>query len=93
MGWFADPVFFGDYPPEMRETCGDRLPTFTPAEQALLKGSLDFLGLNHYTTALVSAPIFRIHGVWGGRVCVGVVVDDGGLWGVEGCDAHGRYDE
>lgn len=69
MGWFADPVFFGDYPKEMRETCGDRLPKFTAEETALLKGSLDFLGLNHYTTALVSAPLFRIHGAFfcGGR--------------------------
>jgi len=22
MGWFADPVFLGDYPKEMRETVG-----------------------------------------------------------------------
>jgi beta-glucosidase/6-phospho-beta-glucosidase/beta-galactosidase len=66
MGWFADPVFFGDYPKEMREACGDRLPHFTAEEKALLKGSLDFLGLNHYTTALVSAPLFRVHGAWVG---------------------------
>ncbi|KAM3567369.1 hypothetical protein VYU27_010484, partial [Nannochloropsis oceanica] len=59
MGWFADPVFFGDYPEEMRKTCGDRLPSFTAEEKANLRGSLDFLGLNHYTTALVSHPLFR----------------------------------
>jgi beta-glucosidase len=28
---------------------GDRLPTFTPAEAALVKGSNDFYGMNHYT--------------------------------------------
>ncbi len=73
MGWFADPVFFGDYPQEMKQTCGDRLPSFTAEEKALLKGSLDFLGLNHYSTALVSAPLFRVHGalfVWFWCFCV-----------------------
>ena len=53
-GWFTDPVVFGDYPKVMRERLGHRLPVFTPAEQELLKGSVDFLGLNHYTTAFVS---------------------------------------
>ncbi|TFJ84204.1 hypothetical protein NSK_004195 [Nannochloropsis salina CCMP1776] len=62
MGWFADPVFLGDYPEEMRKTCGDRLPSFTEEEKVDLKGSLDFLGLNHYTTALVASPLFRTNG-------------------------------
>jgi beta-glucosidase len=34
----------------MRERLGDRLPHFTDAESARLKGSADFFGLNHYTT-------------------------------------------
>lgn len=50
LGWFADPVYKGDYPDVMREVVGDRLPRFTAAEQELLKGSSDFFGLNHYTT-------------------------------------------
>ena len=50
LGWFADPVYFGDYPTIMRKTCGDRLPRFTKAEKQLLKGSSDFFGLNHYST-------------------------------------------
>lgn len=50
LGWFADPVFFGDYPRSMREACGDRLPNFTPEEQLLLRGSSDFFGINSYSS-------------------------------------------
>lgn len=49
-GWFADPIFHGDYPQSMRTLVGDRLPKFTPTESKQIKGSLDFLGLNYYTT-------------------------------------------
>ena len=34
----------------MRLLVGDRLPKFTPQESDLVKGSLDFLGLNYYVT-------------------------------------------
>lgn len=50
LGWFADPVYFGDYPAVMRERLGERLPEFTPEEKELVKGSVDYFGLNHYTT-------------------------------------------
>ncbi|OMO71965.1 Glycoside hydrolase, family 1 [Corchorus olitorius] len=50
LGWFLDPLMFGDYPSSMRSRVGSRLPDFTESESALLKGSLDFLGINHYTT-------------------------------------------
>jgi len=50
LGWLADPVFLGDYPEAMRSLLGDRLPTFTDEERALVKGSADFFGLNHYGT-------------------------------------------
>ncbi|MDF3129825.1 GH1 family beta-glucosidase [Kiritimatiellaeota bacterium B1221] len=53
-GWFTDPVIFGDYPAIMRERLGDRLPHFTPEQSEMLKGSSDFLGLNHYTTHYAS---------------------------------------
>jgi beta-galactosidase len=53
-GWFTDPVFFGKYPQSMVERVGDRLPKFTPEEQELLKGSTDFVGLNHYNTFIVA---------------------------------------
>jgi len=41
---------FGDYPSSMRSRVGNRLPKFSPSEAALVKGSLDFVGINHYTT-------------------------------------------
>ena len=47
---FLDPLMFGDYPSSMRERVGSRLPTFSRSEASLLKGSLDFVGINHYTT-------------------------------------------
>ena len=50
LGWFADPLYFGDYPAVMKERLGNRLPAFTEAEKELVKGSTDFFGLNHYTT-------------------------------------------
>ena len=50
LGWFADPIFLGDYPESMIELVGDRLPRFTEAEKSRLYGSADFLGLNHYST-------------------------------------------
>ncbi|MDQ8184684.1 GH1 family beta-glucosidase [Pelagicoccus sp. SDUM812002] len=62
LGWFADPVYFGDYPAVMRERVGDRLPQFTAEDAALLKGSSDFFGLNHYTTMIASQPKEEVHG-------------------------------
>jgi beta-glucosidase len=47
---FSDPLFFGDYPTTMRLRVGKRLPRFTTSEADLEKGSLDFVGINHYTT-------------------------------------------
>mmetsp|Transcript_89355 Transcript_89355/g.208005 ORF Transcript_89355/g.208005 Transcript_89355/m.208005 type:complete len:678 (+) Transcript_89355:42-2075(+) len=53
--WFADPFYKGHYPETMRRRCGDRLPTFTEDERKYVKGTLDFLGLNHYSSDYVSA--------------------------------------
>jgi len=38
----------------MIKRLGDRLPKFTEEEQAMLLGSADFFGLNHYSTMYVS---------------------------------------
>ncbi len=50
LGWFADPLYRGDYPEAMRQRLGSRLPLFTSEESAMIRGSQDFFGLNHYTT-------------------------------------------
>lgn len=34
----------------MRTRVGSRLPKFSPAESLAVKGSFDFIGINHYTT-------------------------------------------
>ncbi|KAG6907817.1 hypothetical protein DXG01_007299 [Tephrocybe rancida] len=51
--WFADPIYKGHYPASLASSLGDRLPKFTDAEIAVVKGSSDFFGLNTYTTNLV----------------------------------------
>ncbi|KAH7857967.1 hypothetical protein Vadar_018413 [Vaccinium darrowii] len=63
LGWFLDPMMFGDYPSSMIERVGSRLSRFTEEESALLKGSLDFVGINHYTTFYASQNTFNILGV------------------------------
>jgi beta-glucosidase/6-phospho-beta-glucosidase/beta-galactosidase len=56
LGWFADPITFGDYPAVMREVLKDRLPSFSADEKKLLKGSSDFFGLNHYSSSYAAHP-------------------------------------
>lgn len=56
LGWFADPIYFGDYPATMKITIGSRLPAFTPEESTLLKGSSDFFGLNNYFSQYAFPP-------------------------------------
>lgn len=50
LGWFADPIFRGDYPEVMRQRLGERLPRFSDGDRERLRGSSEFFGLNHYTT-------------------------------------------
>lgn len=50
LGWFADPIWKGNYPESMRKAVGKRLPSFSEEEKSLLKGSSDFFGLNHYSS-------------------------------------------
>lgn len=54
LGWFLHPLYFGDYPKSMRERLGDLLPEFTKEDKELLKNPMDLVGLNQYTSRLVS---------------------------------------
>ncbi|XP_066902119.1 myrosinase 1 [Halyomorpha halys] len=65
-GWFAHAVYSktGDYPPVMRDVIDrnshqegrtkSRLPYFTKEEIEEIKGTYDFLGYNHYSSALAT---------------------------------------
>ncbi|CAK0849568.1 unnamed protein product [Prorocentrum cordatum] len=55
LAWFADPIWKGDYPESMKRQCGRRLPAFSEEEKAMVRGSSDFCGLNHYSTAYAAA--------------------------------------
>jgi beta-glucosidase len=48
IGWFAHPLWLGDYPPEMRSAMPD-LPVFSPDEIASIKGTSDYFALDYYT--------------------------------------------
>lgn len=45
-----EPLTSGRYPKSMRSLVGKRLPKFSRHERKLVAGSIDFLGLNYYTT-------------------------------------------
>ncbi|KAL8131463.1 hypothetical protein AgCh_007411 [Apium graveolens] len=50
IGWVLDPLVFGDYPAEIHRYLGSELPQFSKEEIDYVKGSVDFIALNHYTT-------------------------------------------
>lgn len=45
---------FADYPEVMKKNVGSRLPPFTEVQSELIKGSLDFIGINHYYSLYVN---------------------------------------
>ncbi|KAM4040060.1 lactase-like protein [Anomaloglossus baeobatrachus] len=67
-GWFANPLYNGDYPQIMKEYIGQksiqqglgmsRLPIFTSQEKAYIKGTSDFLGVGHFTTRYITSRNF-----------------------------------
>uniref|UniRef100_A0A8C7XBU6 Cytosolic beta-glucosidase n=1 Tax=Oryzias sinensis TaxID=183150 RepID=A0A8C7XBU6_9TELE len=64
LGWFAGPLFHGDYPQVMKEYIGrksgqqglgaSRLPVFSAQEKTYIRGACDFLGLGHFTTRYIT---------------------------------------
>ncbi|KAK3924453.1 Lactase-like protein [Frankliniella fusca] len=67
LGWLADPFLKGDYPQLMKDVVAEnsrkaglaqsRLPSFSDDDKKLIRGAIDFIGINHYTTSIVSAPV------------------------------------
>ncbi|OVA18774.1 Glycoside hydrolase [Macleaya cordata] len=49
LGWFLHPIVYGEYPKSMQRIVGERLPKFTKSEFKMVKGSMDFVGINQYT--------------------------------------------
>lgn len=45
-----DPLIFGDYPSEMRHYLGSELPQFSLEETKCITDSIDFIGVNHYSS-------------------------------------------
>ncbi|KAL1823408.1 hypothetical protein ACET3Z_010186 [Daucus carota] len=50
LGWFLEPLLFGNYPLSMQTLVGERLPDISPMVSRSLVRSLDFIGINHYTS-------------------------------------------
>ncbi|KAL8480724.1 hypothetical protein ACS0TY_027314 [Phlomoides rotata] len=69
LGWFIEPLIVGDYPKSMRDRVGNRLPRFSPNQSRQVKGSFDFIGINHYTTWYASKDkIYIIDGLHNGSL-------------------------
>lgn len=56
LGWFLHPIVYGKYPESMVEIVGSRLPRFTEEQSIMVKGSMDFLGVNQYTAYYMYDP-------------------------------------
>ncbi|VAH06638.1 unnamed protein product [Triticum turgidum subsp. durum] len=54
VGWILDPLVKGDYPEIMKKKAGSRIPSFTKEQSELIRGAIDFVGINHYTSVYVS---------------------------------------
>uniref|UniRef100_I1PUX9 Uncharacterized protein n=1 Tax=Oryza glaberrima TaxID=4538 RepID=I1PUX9_ORYGL len=54
IGWILDPLVYGDYPEIMKKQAGSRIPSFTKEQSELIRGSADFIGINHYKSLYVS---------------------------------------
>ncbi|KAG5020654.1 hypothetical protein AAZX31_06G245700 [Glycine max] len=60
LGWFLDPLFFGKYPLSMEKLVAKRLPEISDTASKFLVGSLDFIGINHYTSVYTRNDRTRI---------------------------------
>lgn len=56
LGWFLHPIIYGEYPKSMQEIVQARLPKFTEEEIKMVKGSIDYVGINQYTAYYMFDP-------------------------------------
>ncbi|XP_078170628.1 beta-glucosidase 1-like isoform X2 [Carex rostrata] len=56
VGWFLHPIIYGEYPKSMQAIVNDRLPKFSSNEIKMVKGSIDYVGINQYTSYYIYDP-------------------------------------
>ncbi|KAK3164503.1 hypothetical protein QOZ80_1AG0020010 [Eleusine coracana subsp. coracana] len=49
IGWFLHPIIYGEYPKWMQKIVKERLPKFIADEVKVVRGSIDYVGINQYT--------------------------------------------
>ena len=49
-----EPLVFGDYPQAVKKNVGSRLPSFTKVQSEAIRGTIDFIGINHYYSIYVN---------------------------------------
>ncbi|KAL0342714.1 UNVERIFIED_CONTAM: Raucaffricine-O-beta-D-glucosidase [Sesamum calycinum] len=54
IGWFLEPVIYGQFPTSMLDAAGDNIVPFSDDEKQGLAGSVDWVGLNYYTADFVA---------------------------------------
>jgi beta-glucosidase len=47
--WFLDPIFRGEYPVDVLERFGERMPAIEPRDLGIISTPIDFLGINNYS--------------------------------------------
>ncbi|CAO2198347.1 unnamed protein product [Urochloa humidicola] len=57
VGWFLHPIIYGEYPKSVQEIVKERLPKFTADEIKMVKGSIDYVGVNQYTAYYMNAKV------------------------------------
>uniref|UniRef100_A0A3Q3KEV5 Lactase n=1 Tax=Monopterus albus TaxID=43700 RepID=A0A3Q3KEV5_MONAL len=89
IGWFAHPIFNGDYNDIMKTVIRERslaaglpksrLPEFSLEEIKRIKGTYDYFGFNHYTTVLTSPVNYgKLQGA--GLIADRTWLDSGSSW-------------
>ncbi|XP_031248152.1 beta-glucosidase 44-like [Pistacia vera] len=91
IGWFMHPISCGEYPKSMIHNVGDRLPSFTEKERDMVRGSIDYVGINHYYTSYAEDLIELPPGLPAGyEKDRRVTVHDDKVEGANGSNNNGR---